>query len=149
MKLTTEELAYFAGMVDALAVIRSRQVGETTLIYLAISSSNFGILKEFARVTDIKVTTVNRKYDRVGCQAHCEEPHLHVESVTGRWSVSGIKATVMLRALLPYLRLKTPEARIMLETFGNAPYKLHVLQKMIDLGWPHNAMEKDWERVQS
>ena len=84
----------------------------------------------------MRVVVTRRSYAKAGCAEHCKEKHLHVTSESGRWSVSGAKATVILAAVLPYLRLQHEEARGALLVGLGAPFKPATLRQMEQLGWP-------------
>jgi ribosomal protein L30E len=128
-------VSYLAGVIDSLGRIRVRQVGETKLAVVAISSPNRALLSHVAQLTGVRVVSVTRDYARLGCTTHCEKPHLHVVSATARWELVGARAVVVLRAILPHLVLLAPEAVAVLDLCGDAPAKPATLTKMRELGW--------------
>jgi hypothetical protein len=135
--LTEREMAYMAGVVDAMGALRLREVrGETLLPFVEISCSNLGLLEWLARRTGTGVTKVKRDYRRNGCTLHCPDPHVHIQSLSGRWSLSGVRATVVLFGLRPYLQLQAEAAQELLDVGLRAPRKGATIQKMADLGWP-------------
>lgn len=134
--LTQSDLAYVAGVVDTLGVLRTRQVGDTRLTMLAVHSPNLPLLGYLAGLCGTKVTTVKRGYDRAGCSEHCPDRHQHITSVSGRWSVTGAKATVVLAAVRPYLRLQGYACDQVLAAAARAPSKPATWEHMASLGWP-------------
>jgi hypothetical protein len=78
---------------------------------------------------------VIRDYDRVGCGTHCTEPHLHVDSVTGRWQLVGYRATVVLANVLPYLVDRHDDAEALVVLGLAADHKTQTAAAMRRLGW--------------
>lgn len=136
-KLSVPTLAWCAGVTDVLGNIRLRELdtgAQVPAVYA--SSARIDLCDRLGELTGIKTVSVFRNYNRLGCGEHCDEPHQHVMSTTGRWSLTGIKATVFLNAVLPYLQTKRADAEEALAAGLVAPYKPGVLTKMYDLGWP-------------
>ena len=129
------DLAYVAALIDLQGHITTRSVRDATLPLLALSSGNAGVLQMLGRMTGVRPFVTRRDYNRVGCSAHCPEPHQHIVSESGRWSVSGVKATVVLHSVLPYLRFKRDEAVEAIRVGLDADYKPATLTKMKELGW--------------
>lgn len=134
--LGTADLAYVAGIVDTMAVLRVRKYAEADLPMVAVHCPNLPLLGYLARLTGTKVTKTSRGYDRAGCSEHCPDKHQHITSTSGRWSVSGAKATVLLAAVRPFLRLQGYAADQVLEAAAKAPSKPATWQRMVELGWP-------------
>lgn len=130
------ELAYIAGIIDTHAIIRLREYNETVLPMVAVHGPNASMLAYLARRTGTKVTWIERNYHRGGCVEHCPEPHVHIVSKSGRWHVSGAKATIMLSALRPFLQLQGYGADQAIEVGMKAPKKQATPEKMRVLGWP-------------
>ena len=101
-----------------------------------VSTARMDIVDTLAELTGVSVTTVVRKYNRVGCGEHCTEAHMHVNSTTGRWSLTGARCTVFLSALLPYLTSNREEAEKAVAAGMDAPFKAATVEKMYALGWP-------------
>lgn len=133
--MSPAELAYLAGVVDSLGRIRIRYSGVSELAVVAISSANLELLERIARTTGVKVIHVRRAYSRLGCMEHCEDPHLHVRSYTGRWELTGARAVIFLRSVLPYLVQLNHAATRVLASTGGAPVKPATIRKMAELGW--------------
>ena len=133
--IDTPTLAYIAGVLDLHGVIRTRTAGDTELPYVALSGSNEGMLTFLADVTGTRAVVTRRQFSRAGCAEHCSEKHQHVTSVSGRWSVSGVKATVLLWNVRPFMRLQAEEATSALAVGMSTKYKPATVRKMAELGW--------------
>ena len=135
--LTREQIAWCGGVIDAIGLVRLRETDAgSTLAYVGVSTALLPIAERLAELTGTKVTTVRRNYDRLGCTQHCTEPHLHVASVTARWSLTGARARAFLLAIRPFLGVKAAEVDEVLGATKDAPSKPRTTQKMADLGWP-------------
>lgn len=138
-------LGYIAGILDANAIFRIRTTpGGTRLPGVFVHGLPGPILQVLAKHTGTKITMVTRDYQRTPCAEHCEEPHSHVVSISGRWSVTGAKATVLIAAVLPYLQAQASDAEEVLQVGLAAPRKSNTYNKMASLGWPLPE-EKDAE----
>lgn len=129
--------AYMAGIVDHLGIIRVREMKNTPpLPYVGINTANRQLADFMAGLTDAKVTEVTRKYNKMQCTEHCTpDAHTHVDSTTFRWSVTGVKATILLINLKPYLIFKSVQAADALKAGLEANYKPATYRKMKVLGW--------------
>lgn len=136
-QLAPEKIAWIAGVVDVMAALRFRGVGEsgTELPLVAVSTANLAVVNVLADATGMKVTPVSRDYVKNGCSKHCPQAHMHVVSVTGRWSVTGVRATVLLHNLLPYMQVQAEEAEKLVAVGLRSPRKPAVIEKMVRLGW--------------
>jgi hypothetical protein len=140
--LSDAQIAYVAGVLDALGRFRIRETPDgTRLPYLAVSCPNMPLLEYLGSLTDTVPFVTKRTYDRHRCTEHCLEPHQHVVSASGRWSLSGAKATIVLAAILPHVRLQKTEIEELLAVGLDAPKKQATPNKMVALGWP---MPKEW-----
>lgn len=128
-------VAYVAGIIDTQGIIRTRTAGDTELPMVAVHGSNEGMLRFLGDVTGTKVTIVRRSYSKAGCAEHCAEKHQHIKSVSGRWSVTGVKATVLLHNLRPYLRLQHDDAVAAIALGVSTKFKPATIAKMQALGW--------------
>ena len=133
--LPVTTVAYVAGVIDSQAGIRTRHVGDTDLPMVYVHGPNLQVLELLARLTGTSVTTVRRGYAKAGCAEHCPEKHQHVTSVSGRWSVTGVKATVLLWNIRDYLMFQRDAAVDAIALGLATPFKLATPQKMADLGW--------------
>lgn len=133
--LKDTETAYLAGVLDARGIVRVRVAGDTMLPFLGLHTPNLALLGYVAEVTGTKVTETRRSYYKVGCSEHCAQKHQHVQSVSGRWSVTGARATVVLHNVVPYFILQRDTAQQVLTLGLAAPMKAETLVKMEKLGW--------------
>ena len=135
--LGVADLAYLAGIIDTHAVIRTRETGDGTVLpMVAVHGPHVQMMRYLAAVTGTKVTVTRRGYSRAGCTEHCPDKHQHVVSESGRWSVAGAKATVLLAAVRPFLRLQGYVADQALDVGLRAPRKDATAGKLAELGWP-------------
>jgi hypothetical protein len=124
-------------VIDVLGLIRTRAMKTgSELGYVGVSTPRRDILGQLAELTGVRTFTVNRDYNRLGCGEHCQEPHLHVTSSTGRWSLTGARAVVFLAAIEPYLVVSKGQAQDAILAGLLAPRKDATVRKMYDLGWP-------------
>jgi len=124
-------------VIDVLGLIKTRSMKTgSELGYVAVSTPRRDILSYLSSMTGVRVITVNREYNRLGCGEHCTEAHLHVFSSTGRWSLTGARAVVFLSAIEPYLVVQRGQAQDAISAGLVAPKKPAVVAKMYALGWP-------------
>lgn len=135
MTIDVPTLAYVASVIDTQGIIRTRIAGDTELPMVAVHGPNIRVLNMLAELTGTKVTVVRRDYSRVGCAEHCQEKHQHITSSSGRWSVTGVKATVLLYNLRPFMRFQEEAARSALVLGQSTKFKPATIQKMVELGW--------------
>jgi len=128
-------LAYVAAVLDTLGGVRTRRTGDGTDLPMVYAHGATAVLDTLAEWTGTKVTVTRRNYSRSGCADHCPEPHHHIVSTSGRWSVTGVKATVVLWNVRPYLRVHADDARSALVLGMAAPFKPATPEKMRALGW--------------
>jgi len=134
--LEAADLAYMAALVDNLAVLKTRRVGEADLPSVVLTTTRSGAAVRFlATSTGSKVTEIVRAYNRKGCVDHCTQAHLHIDTTGHRWQVTGAKATIVLHNLLPYMRVQTDSARKLIHAGQTIGYKGQVVVAMRDLGW--------------
>ena len=100
------------------------------------SCPNLSLLDWLAERTGTSVTRVRRDYTRNGCAMHCPQAHVHIQSHSGRWSLSGVRATVVLSGLLPFLQMQVQDAQALVAVGLRAPHKPATIAKMAQLGWP-------------
>ena len=130
------ELGYIAGVIDVMGCLRVRHVGETELPSITISSPNEDLLKYLGKVTGTRAFIVKRSYNRRNCAEHCQQAHAHVVSMGYRWNVTGVRATMILEAITPYMALQRDEAEHLLAVGLIAPHKRATITKMEAKGWP-------------
>jgi hypothetical protein len=111
-------------------------VSGAVLPIIAMSCGDGQLLRWLGEITDVRSIVTLRTYDKHRCLEHCTEAHDHIDSVSGRWSVTGAKATVVLCATLPYVRFHVPEWERAVGLGLGANKKPKTVQTMKDLGWP-------------
>jgi len=134
--LDAQTLAYVAGVIDVMGRISTRAVGDAELPQVAVSCSNEALLRWLGELTGVRPFLTSRSYHRHACGSHCPTPHSEVTSVSGRWLVAGAKATIVLRAVRPMLRLQSDDADEALRAADAAGFKPATVAKMTALGWP-------------
>lgn len=134
--LDVATLAYVAGVLDMQCNIKTRTTPDDTVLpMLAMYGPNVAMLEYLASLTDTKMVVARRSFSRAGCAQHCKDKHQHIESVSGRWTLTGMKATIVLHNIRPYVRLQSEAVTSALVVGLNAPFKPAALRKMTDLGW--------------
>jgi len=134
--LDVPTLAYVAGVLDMQANIKIRTTpDDTELPFLAMYGPNVPMLEYLASLTATRMVVTRRSYVKAGCAQHCREKHQHIESVSGRWTLTGMKATVVLWNIRPYMRLQTEALTSALTVGLTAPFKPAKLRAMAELGW--------------
>ena len=93
------------------------------------------MLGYLAKLTGTRAVTTRRQYVKAGCSEHCREKHQHVMSVSGRWSVTGAKATVVLWNIRPYIHLQSEAVQTALVVGLGAGFKPATVARMAELGW--------------
>lgn len=137
-QLADAEIAYVAGVLDTLGYFRVRETPDgTRLPHIAVSTPNVPLLAYLGELTGVTVFATTRTYDRHRCMQHCEEAHQHVVSRSSRWSVTGARATIVLAAIRPYVRLHADDVDELLAVGMDAPRKPVTPKKMSTLGWPN------------
>ena len=137
--LTEAELAYLAGVLDTRAVVRVRgatdRSGDAWLPMIAMSCGDAALLRWLGEITDVKSIITLRTYDKHRCLEHCTKAHDHIDSVSGRWSLTGAKATVVLCATRPYVRFHGERWDRAISVGLGANKKPSTVTKMQALGW--------------
>jgi hypothetical protein len=108
----------------------------TQLPAIAISNGNVEMLQYLAKLTGTRAVTTRQQYVKAGCSEHCREKHQHVMSVSGRWSVTGAKATVVLWNIRPYIHLQTEAVQTALVVGLGAGFKPATARMGEVVGWP-------------
>jgi len=133
--MDTATLAYVAAVVDTFANLRLRQVERAQLPEVQVNCPNLALLEWLGEITGTTPFTTKRDYMRHGCAQHCEEAHQHIKSRSGRWGVTGVRATVLLINIEPHLRFRRAEALDLIEHGMAVGWKSHTAKSMADLGW--------------
>ena len=133
--MTPADVAYAAAVIDTMGRITTRTVREAELPLLAVSCPNEPLLQWLGDLTGVRPFITKRSYSKHACAVHCPDPHQHIVSVSGRWSLSGAKATVLLLNVRPYLRFQLEAAQQAIDVGLSAGFKPATLEKMRALGW--------------
>lgn len=141
-KLELRDLAYAAALVDALGALTLRDVGPTQLPNVAIQGKYVETLSWLGEQTGTRLTTISRDFMRSACSDHCPEPHVHIKSTSVRWVVTGVKATIVLHNLAPFMRVQRDAALTMVEAGRGIGYKGQVVEAMRDRGWDIPELKK-------
>lgn len=130
------DLAYVAALVDSFAVLRLRDVNGTALPQVTIQSKRVASLDWLAEVTGVAVMGIAKDYSKHQCTDHCPDRHMRIEASTRRWQLTGARATIVLHAVEPYMRVQGRDARQLVHEGLAAGYKGDVVIGMRGLGWP-------------
>lgn len=128
-------MPYVAALIDNIAALATRNADGTILPVVAIHTPNLPLLRELADMTGVGTSEIRRGYDRVLCTEHCVQPHLHVDSVSMRWMLTGAKATIVLHTVAPHTRFRTERILELVDIGTKAPLKMATIGKMRKLGW--------------
>jgi hypothetical protein len=134
--LTDAELSYIAALIDTRANLTSRTVRDAVLPQVDINGRPAEVLVWLGEITGVKVVPTRRDFTKHGCAEHCKDRHVHVRSLSVRWSLSGAKATIVLAAVLPHLRLRRGDVQDAITLGLRAGQKGATIAKMRALGWP-------------
>lgn len=135
MSLPERDLAYVAALVDSLAVLRVREYRGTPLPEVTIQGARLAALDWLAGLTGVRVVVIGKDYTQHRCAAHCPDRHTHVQGRTRRWQLTGARATVVLAAVEPFMRVQGREARQLVEAGRAIGWKGNVVADMAALGW--------------
>lgn len=137
--MTEGDLVYAAALVDTMAALKVRRTAGQDLPALILQGSKHRgrAVSWLCEATGSKVTAIHRDYNRPNCVHHCPQPHVHVESDSGvRWSVTGMKATIVLAAVMPFLRFQREDAEKLIKLGLQVGYSTSVVNDMARRGWP-------------
>jgi hypothetical protein len=134
MTLSQADVAYCAALIDNLAALRTRQVGPSTLPVVQVSGK-WGVLSWLAEITGTKVIETRRKYTRHNCTEHCPSRHSDITSRSGRWSITGMRAVIVLLNCEKYMRVQESRARELIDAGLAATYQGQVVNDMRRRGW--------------
>lgn len=108
------KLAWFAAVLDLRShiIVKDNKMRATPQFVLMVQSVNYAVVREMARLvgTSPEALTPRKKKDfmRRGCTEHCPEAHIHAledEALppTGKFTITGAAAAVVLDAVIPYM----------------------------------------------
>lgn len=133
--LTEADVAYVAAVIDTQAKITYRKVRDSLLPQVQVCGSNTALLRWLGDLTGVRPIVTERDYTKHNCTIHCPTRHARIVSVSGRWTISGAKATVLLHTVLPYLRFQVQTAQEAVAVGMAVHYKGATVRKMQALGW--------------
>lgn len=129
------EIAWLAGVIDVVGSLGERRTPHSVLPMVSVHTRDDDLLNYLCRSTGVTRVEIKRDYAKQACTLHCQDLHIHVFSVSGRWQVIGARATSVLMTLRPYLRLQAGRADELIELGLAAPVKEATFTKMRTLGW--------------
>lgn len=132
--LAQTDISYCAAVIDNNAALRSRALGSSLLPVIQISG-RYPALDWLGEITGTKVIETSRGYTRHNCTEHCPQRHAHIKSESRRWSVTGMRATIVLTSVLPYLKYQRDQAEALIEQGLSVHYQGQVVNEMASLGW--------------
>jgi hypothetical protein len=139
LRLEPGDLAYLAGVLDTRAVVRIRYAWDqsgSALPYIAMSSGDAELMGWLGSLTGVRSIVTSRRYDKHRCLEHCTQAHDHIRSVSGRWSLTGVRATMVLAATREWVRFHGESWDRGIEVGLQAGRKQATIRKMTALGWP-------------
>lgn len=139
--LDASDLAWYAAVIDSRAALSERPTDGQVLPMVSVHGPDMPLLQELARGTGVKVSEIHRAYSKSLCSEHCPEAHRHVVSNSGRWQLTGGRATVVLSACLPYIRVQREQAERLLAISKDARLTTTTLGGMRALGWPVDSVK--------
>lgn len=148
-KITDADKAYVACILDNFGNLTVRRLPTgTQQPTIQMFGKRPNLMRWLAEVTNTKAITIAKMSSRHNCTEHCPERHDPVESVSMRWQVTGMKATIVLYNIVPYMREREMEAKVALDIGLNAPYKEAYVEWMESAGWeiPNLDPAKDADR---
>lgn len=134
MSRSPADLAYVAALVDSFGALSVREVNGALLPQVTIQGSH-EVLPWLAEITGVKIIEIRKGYNRHQCTEHCPEAHTRIESLTGRWVLTGARATIVLYNVNGFMRVQARKARDLVEAGQGIGYKTNVVNDMKRLGW--------------
>jgi hypothetical protein len=147
-----EKLAWMAAILDIQGRIhrKDNQARATPQLVLRVDSSHLSVIGELCRLTGGSVEprppAPGKEWDRKGCTEHCAAAHVHVEigsqPSTGRWTVTGAAAAVVLHNVIPYMLTDRGMEAMMTEALENVNLAgrsgnnaRRAVRRLAQLGW--------------
>lgn len=103
---------------------------------MALSLPQPALITWLSELTGVAPVITRRSFTKHRCTEHCPSSHQSIESLSARWSVTGARATVVLRAVRPWLIFQADAADWVLELTKDSSFKPATVEKMRALGWP-------------
>lgn len=152
-EISETDKAYIACILDNFGGLNMRRLDNSTrqpVIYM-YGGKKEHLMEWMAEVTNTKAVALTKTYSRHNCTEHCPDRHADAESHTMRWQVTGMKATIVLWNVLPYMRQRQEEARSVMNVGLAAPYKEKYVEWMASAGWDIPELDplKDADRARA
>lgn len=135
-QITDNDKVYIACILDNFGGINVRRLENGTrqpVIYMYGKRET--IMQWLAEVTNTTAIALTKRYSRHNCTEHCPDRHADAESSTMRWQCTGMKATILLYNVVPFMRERKAEAEAALAIGLQAPYKSAYVEQMESIGW--------------
>lgn len=136
MKITKNDKVYVACILDNFGNLGYRTLPTgTKQPTIQMFGKKPTIMGWLAEITDTTAIEISKMSTRHVCTEHCPEPHGPTEFTSMRWQVTGMKATIVLHNVIPFMRQKKAEAQTVMEFGLTAPYKEAYVEWMASAGW--------------
>jgi hypothetical protein len=147
-----EKLAWMAAILDMQGRIHRKDnlTRATPQLVLRVDSSYLSVIRELCRLTDSNAEPrpprPGKEWDKRGCAEHCGEAHIHceigVQPSTGRWTLTGAAAAVVLFNVIPFMVTDRGMEDMMNEALENVNLAgragngaRQAVQRLARLGW--------------
>lgn len=135
-KISETQKAYLAGVLDNFGAMNIRRLDTgTTQPMIFCSGNKPELMKMLGDLTASKVVRTGRPYSKHRCVEHCPDRHAEEKSTSLRWQVTGMKCTIFLYNVMPYMAVRAEEARTAFAAGIHSNFKGRVVDQMRDLGW--------------
>ena len=131
-------VGWVAGVIDCRASLFVRESAADTplaTVSLTLAADRADVVRRLCDLTGVRPVPVAKDYNRASCAEHCPRRHTHVKGDYLRWSLTGARATAVLRACLPYLTVRHDQAVELLDRCDASTAKPATAAKMRELGW--------------
>lgn len=136
MKITKDDKVYVACILDNFGVFSIRTLANgTRQPVIAMHGKKPAVMGWLAEITNTKAVHVTKMSSRHVCTEHCPEAHGPIEFKSMRWQCTGMKATIVLHNVVPYMRERADEAEQVLDIGLLAPFKEAYVEWMAGAGW--------------
>jgi hypothetical protein len=154
LTITEADKVYVACILDNFGNLNIRRLKNGTRQPVVFMHGNRPVIMRWlAEITNTKAVPIQRQYSRHVCSEHCPDQHEQVDSVSMRWQVTGMKATIVLFNVVEYMRERHQEARAAMMVGLAAPYKEAYVEWMESAGWTipdlDPSQDADRKRVMS
>lgn len=128
--------AYLAAVMDNFGAMNVRTLSTGTTQPMIFCSGNRPVvLRMLGDLTRTKVVKTSRDYSKHLCNEHCPDRHFEAQSNSMRWQITGMKATIFLFNILPFMVVRKVEAKAVFDAGIDSNFKGITVEAMRDLGW--------------